>query len=98
MTKSNWFNLGTLRSKEVETQDGDTVRKSWIVLDKNVTILVDGEEVNLGDYRTVKLIDPRPGLDSALENGSIDEGKHKELVNGYDERNVVYKLTVPPVD
>lgn len=89
-----WAELGTLRER---TNDkGDT--STYIVLNKNVQILVDGEEVDLGEYRTVKLIDPRKGLETARDNGKIDDETYEERLNALDERNVVFKLTVPPVN
>lgn len=88
-TSGTWAELGTLREKEDRT---------YIVLNKNVEVLVDGERVDLGEYRTVKLIDPRKGLETMRDNGRIDDQTYEERISALDERNVVYKLTVPPVN
>lgn len=84
-----WFELGTFREKD---------ERVYIVLNKNVEVLVDGEKVDLGEYRTVKLIDPRKGLETARDNGKISDETFEERLAGFDERNIVYKLTVPPVN
>lgn len=88
--KEKWYDLGTLRKPK------DKDKNSYIVLDKNVEILVGGKPVDLGDYRTIRLMDPFASLDSLLEGGHIDEPEHQKRTDALTERNVKYKLTVPP--
>jgi hypothetical protein len=85
----NWVDLGSIR----ESEDGE---KQFVVLNKNVTVLVDGEEVDLGQYRTVKLIDPRKGLETSLQNERINQEKYEQQMNYINEKRVIFKLTVPP--
>lgn len=92
--KTKWVDIGTLRKNEKGT--------SYIVLDKNVELLVkskenpDGVILDLGQYRQVKLVDPTSGLDSLLENGHIDQEKFDKQHAFLKEKNVRYKLSVPP--
>ncbi len=99
--KKSWPEVGTLRQKN---EDGS---KPYLVIHPSIKILVGSydkdsesydnfEEIDLGDYRTVKCIDPMPGLDALLEKGYIDEAEHEKRVETIDNKNVMFKLTVPP--
>lgn len=99
--KKSWPELGTLRKKEGE--------KPYLVIHPSVKISIgtynkdtkeyeDFEELDMGDYRTVKCVDPRPGLDGLLDGGHIDEDEHEERLEFLEEKNIRYKLTVPPLD
>ena len=87
-TKQAWAELGAVR------KNGD--KTSYIVLNKDVEILVKGEKVDLGKYRTVKLMDPKTSLDGLLSKGHIDEAEHSKRLGELQERNVKFKLVVPP--
>ena len=87
-TKEKWFDLGTLRKNEAG--------KSYIVLDKNVEISVGGKTLDLGDYRTLRLTDPYSSLDGLLESGHITEDEHAQRKDAMQQRNVKFKVTLPP--
>lgn len=89
-----WPELGTLRTK----LDNEGQRKSYIVLNKNIEILVDGNPLDLGQFRTVRLTDPRKGLDTRLSKGSLTEDDYNEKITALEERNIKYTLVVPPND
>lgn len=86
--KKAWPKVATLRK-------GDS--GSYIKLEDNVTILVDGEAIELNDSRTLQLQDPRKKLDSLYENGYVNE-------KDYDRRREVlaenqwlrYEVVAPP--
>jgi len=101
MAKKKWSDLGTLRKKEGG--------KAYLVIGNNVKILVgtynkesdsveDYEEVDLGEYRTVALTDPFAGIDGLLSKGYIDEKEANSRIEKIKDKNVKYKVTVPPLD
>ncbi|PCI45920.1 MAG: hypothetical protein COB41_00590 [Proteobacteria bacterium] len=104
MAKSkSWPELGTLRQKN---EDGS---KPYLHIHPSVRILIGSynsdtesydnyEELDLGDYRTVKCVDPLSGLDALLEKGYIDEAEHEKRVTVVEDKNIMFKLTVPPSD
>lgn len=88
MAKKSWPKIGTLRK-------GDN--GSYIKLEENVSVFVDGEPVALNKSRTVRLDDPRAKLDFLFENGHIGEKdyeKRKEVLAENDWLR--YELVVPP--
>lgn len=89
MAGKKWVKLGTLKRK-------DKSKPSYIVLDKNVEILVAGEKVKLSKYRTVKLVDPVSRLDALKEKGIITEEEHTTRLQQLEENGVQYELTIPP--
>jgi|CXWL01.1.fsa_nt_gi hypothetical protein len=91
--KAKWSELGTVRQRL--SKDGKKV--NYLVLNKNVTILVEGEEVDLGTFRTVSFMDPQAGLDSLLSGGHIDQDEYDKRISFNEEKGVKYRLTVPPV-
>jgi len=91
-SKPKWAELGTVRTRT--NKEGKKV--SYLVLNKNVTIAVDGEEVDLGDYRTVNFIDPMPALESLLDGGHIDQDEYDKRVAFNEEKGVKYRATIPP--
>lgn len=91
-TKPKWAELGTVRTRV--NKDGKKV--SYLVLNKNVAITIDGEAVDLGDYRTVSFIDPMPSLDALLEGEHIDQEEYDKRVAFNEEKGVKYRATIPP--
>ena len=84
----SWPKIGTLRK-------GD--RGSYIKLEDNVSVLVDGETVDLNDSRTVSLQDPRKQLDFFYENGYINEKDYNKRSETLAETTWLrYDLVVPP--
>lgn len=86
--KKTWAEIGTLRK-------GDN--GNYIKLADNVTILVDGEEVEMNKSRTVQLQDPRKKLDFLFDNGHIDEASYEKRKEKLSENQWLrYTLVVPP--
>lgn len=85
---SSWYELGTVRN--------NAKNNPYIVLNKNVDVFVNGEKVDLGEFRTVKLVDPRLGLETLLSNGKIDESTYNERLEIIDDKRIEYKVTVAP--
>jgi len=92
--KAKWSELGTVRQRV--NKDGKKI--NYLVLNKNVSISLDGEEVNLGEYRTVSFVDPMAGLQSLLDGGHIDEAEFDKRLAFNEEKGVKYRLTIPPVE
>jgi hypothetical protein len=90
--KAKWAELGTVRQRI--NKDGKKV--NYLVLNKNVSISLDGESVDLGTFRTVSFIDPMSGLDSLLSGGHIDQDEYDKRVSFNEEKGVKYRLTIPP--
>lgn len=91
-----WTRLGTLRKRL--TNAG--VESPYIVLNKNYMIVEreSGNEVDLGQYMQIKLINPVKGLESMKANGIISEEDFDKQMAFIEEKNVKFELTVPPVD
>lgn len=89
MAKSkSWPKVGTLRK-------GDN--GSYIKLEDNVTILVDGEPVELNKSRTIQLQDPRAKLDMMFERGYINEKDYDRRRETLAENQWLrYELVAPP--
>jgi len=84
----SWPKIGTIRKSD---------KGSYIKLESNVTILVDGEEVSLNEYRTVRLEDPRKKIEFLFENGHIDEKTYNTRLETLAENTWLrYELVVPP--
>lgn len=84
----SWPKIGTLRK-------GDS--GSYIKLESNVKIMVDGVEVPLNDKRTVRLEDPRKKVENLFERGIITEAEHdKRLESLANNEWLKYELIVPP--
>ena len=83
-----WPKVGTLRK-------GDYGH--YIVLEKNVDIMVDGKKLELNEKRTVRLDDPRKKVEMLLEKGFIDEGEAEKRMDTLNANAwLKYELIVPP--
>lgn len=94
--KGKWTRLGTLRKRT----NAAGVEIPYIVINKNIK-LVDresGNEINLGKYLQVNLVNPEKGLDALKNGGFIDEAKYEEQLQFIADKNIKFELTVPPVD
>lgn len=90
MSKKNksWPKIGTLRKSDTG---------SYIKLEENVTILVDGEPISLNKTRTIQLQDPRAKLDQMFENGYINEKDYDRRREALAENQWLrYELVAPP--
>lgn len=86
--KPSWPKIGTLRK-------GDN--GSYIKLEENVQILVDGKPVSMNKSRTVRLEDPRKKVGTLLERGVITEAEHDKRLEKLAENEWLrYELIVPP--
>lgn len=92
---SKWYDIGTVRVKEV-TKDGKKSKSSYLVLNEKVEILVDGKKVDLGKYRTIKFQDALSGFKTAVENGNMTQEKFEDIESSYTEKGVKYRATIPP--
>ena len=99
--KPSWAEIGTMRQAEG--------KKPYLVINPGVKILVgrynkdseeyaNFEEVDLGDFRTVQCVDPLPALDALLDGDYISEDEHESRLTFLEEKNVRYKLSIPPVE
>ncbi len=83
-----WPKIGTLRK-------GDT--GSYIKLEENVEVLVDGVKVPMNATRTVRLENPRDKVKQLLERGHIDEATaDKRLEKLAENEWLRYELIIPP--
>jgi hypothetical protein len=86
--KKSWPKIGTVRKGEYG---------SYIVLEKNVEILVDGKRIDLNEKRSVRLEDPRKKIEEMLEKGYIDESKAQKRREVLEQNQWLrYELIVPP--
>jgi RNase H-fold protein (predicted Holliday junction resolvase) len=83
-----WPKIGTLRK-------GDYGH--YIVLEKGVEILVDGQKIAMNDKRSVRLEDPKKTVEMLLEKGVISEEKAQERLATLEANAwLKYELVVPP--
>jgi len=83
-----WPKIGTLRK-------GDS--GSYIKLEDNVKLFVDGVEVPLNAKRTVRLENPRDKVKGLYDRGIITEAEHdKRLESLANNEWLKYELIVPP--
>lgn len=92
----SWAKLGTIRKRK--TKSG--ADQSYIILDKQYKVIdtKTGKEVDLGEYRQIKLIKPQLGLNTRLERGSISQEDFNKQISFIEEKGVIYELSVPPND
>ena len=83
-----WPKIGTVRKGDYG---------SYIKLEENVTILVDGSPVEMNESRTVSLEDPRKKAEFFFENGHISEADFNKRMEVLAENSWLrYELVVPP--
>lgn len=94
-SSGKWTRLGTLRKRI--TNAG--TESAYIVLNKNFKIVnrETEEEVDLGQYMQIKLVDPTKGLESMFNNGIITEEDYNKQLDFIEEKGVKYELSVPPI-
>jgi hypothetical protein len=86
--KKSWPKIGTLRKGETG---------SYIKLEDNVTILVDGEPISLNKTKTIQLQDPRAKLEQMFEKGYINEKDYDRRRETLAENQWLrYELVAPP--
>lgn len=86
--KKSWPKIGTIRKSD---------SGNYIKLEENVSILVDGEPVELNRSRTVRLEDPRKKIEFLFEKGHIDEKTYNKRAEVLAENTWLrYELIVPP--
>lgn len=86
--RAPWPKIGTLRK-------GDT--GSYIKLEENVQVLVDGKPIAMNKSRTVRLEDPRKKVESMVERGVISEAEGDKRLEKLSEMEWLrYELVVAP--
>jgi len=87
--KKGWPVIGTIRK-------GDS--GSYIKLEENVKIFVDGEEVKLNGSRTCSLESPVAKVERLIKVGAIKEGDSEARLEKAKEINswLKYDIVVPP--
>jgi len=81
---------------ENETKDGRKFRS--VKFAENVTILVDGEEINMNKYRNGNLVSPLEEVERLIENGAIEEKDQEFRREKAAEVSswLKYSIVVPP--
>jgi hypothetical protein len=84
-----WPMIGTIRK-------GD--KGSYIKLEDNVTILVDGEEIPLNKSRTCQLQSPVAKVERLIKSGAIKESETESRMEKAKEVNewLKYEIVLPP--
>lgn len=86
--KKAWPKIGRLLK-------GD--KGSYIQLNENVEILVDGEKISLSEKKYVNLEDPRKNVKNLQERGIIDEAEANSRLESLAQRDwYKYDLVAPP--
>jgi len=101
-----WPELGIIVKNQVKDKegnpvigkDGQPVYKLGFKLAENVTVLVDGEPVQLNKGRTGMLVSPVEEVDNLIKRGVIGEDKAESRREQAKEVNswLRYKIQLPP--
>lgn len=104
--KQKWPELGIITKNVVKDKDGNVVKdakgnavtKLGFKLADNVTILVDGQPVELNQYRSGTLKSPVDEVESLYQNGVIgdDEIEAKRAKAKETNEWLRYKISLPP--
>lgn len=84
-----WPKIGSVRKNDYG---------SYIKLEDNVQILVDGEPVELNEKRVCRLQDPVKEVERMIENGIIKEGDAESRLSKAQEVSswLKYEIVLPP--
>lgn len=87
--KEGWPSLGSIRKGQYG---------SYVKINDNVTILVDGKEVKLNDKRIVQLQSPVDKVENMIKAGVIDESKAESARAKAQENSswLKYDMVIPP--
>lgn len=101
-----WPEIGTIVKNEVKDKDGNVMTDSKgqpltklnFKFADNVTILVDGQPVEMNKYRTGVMKTPQEEVEGLYKSGAIGDDKIEERREKAKEVNkwLRYKITVPP--
>lgn len=102
----SWPELGLITKNAIKDKDGNVVKDSkgetqyrlGFKLAENVTILVDGEPIELNKYRSGILTNPIDEVEGLFKNGAIDEAdieKRREIAKEA-HKWLRYKIQLPP--
>jgi hypothetical protein len=91
--KKGWPEIGQI--VENKTKDGKKFRS--VKFNDNVQILVDGEEIEMNQYRQGTLVDPVKEVEQLIERGIISEDKAEERMEQVQEVSnwLKFKIVVP---
>ncbi len=83
-----WPKIGTIRKND---------KGSYIKLEANVTILVDGQPIDMNKQRVVRLEDPRKKVEGLRDRGFIDEAEADKRLEKLSEMTwLKYEMIVAP--
>lgn len=86
--KAPWPKIGSLRKND---------SGSYIKLEDNVTILVDGKPISMNKTKTVRLEDPRAKVEGLRDRGFITEAEADKRLERLAELTWLrYELVVAP--
>jgi len=90
-----WPKVGTLR-RSTDQKTGKP-GASYIKLEPNVDIYVDGKKVEMNQTRTVRLEDPKTKVLQLHERGFIDEAEKDKRLERLEENSwLKYELVIAP--
>lgn len=101
-----WPELGIITRNPVKDKDGNvmkdkagqTIYKLSFVLNEDVTVLVNGEKVELNKYRSGILKSPVDEVEGLIKAGVINEDKIEERRQSAKDAHtwLRYKIQLPP--
>lgn len=84
-----WKRVGTIR-----TSNG----KSRMIFNQDVEVVVNGESVDLGQYRSTyfkPVSKMKEELEFLLDNGHINQEKYDKQMRLLEEKNVTHEVLIP---
>lgn len=93
-TKSKgWPKIGTLRRSTNKAGE----KYSYIKLEDNVEVYVDGVKVSMNEKRVVRLEDPKANLEGLFSRGIIDESEYTRRMESLAQNDwLKYELKIAP--
>jgi hypothetical protein len=70
--------------------------KRKLILAKGITILKDGVEVPLSEFRVAHCIDSAESVLRRQEAGKLDNEKAEKMLNYINEKNIKFDVVIPP--
>jgi len=90
MSKKSWPKIGDVRT--------DIKGNRNIIFAKNVTILVDGEEVPLGQFRLAKCQGSVENVQRLAELGYLTDEQLTDKLAYIEEKNIKFDVVIPPAN
>lgn len=98
MASKKWPEIGLIVKNKFPGKDGKEVTKLALKFADNVTILVDGQPVDMNKYRSANLTSPQEEIEGLYSRGLIEDADIETRREKATELNswLKFKVVLPP--